>query len=410
VYNNRIGISSNNTAIPNARFGIQIAAASKSNRIGPNNIITNNGIGVQIIGIATDKHTITQNSIFNNTQFGIDLETAIAGVTPNDTGDGDTGSNQELNMPVLTSATISSVTGTACGDSVVSKPCKIEIFIAEKKTTDSGGGNYGQGKVFVGSGITNTNGGFNISISGVTGSQYLTATATDAVGNTSEFSQNIQVSGGGGNSTYASDTFSRTVVDGWGNADLGGSYTLTGTAANFDVNESAGTIQVPAAGNSRSVKLQNVIAQDLDFTFRVKSDKLAAGSNQSVFFITRSVSTNTEYWCQIRIATNNTVYLRAVRLVNGTQTVIGTETAVSGLPYGANTYIRMHGQVVGTNPTTIRLKAWADGQAEPTNWQFTVTDSEPSLQAGGAIGFRTFLASGVTNAPVVFTFDDMLVT
>jgi hypothetical protein len=70
----------------------------------------------------------------------------------------------------------------------------------------------------------------------------------------------------------------------------------------------------------------------------------------------------------------------------------------------------MHGQVVGTNPTTIRLNVWADGQTEPTSWQYTVTDSEPSLQVAGPVGLRAFLASGVTNAPVVFSFDDLLVT
>jgi hypothetical protein len=142
----------------------------------------------------------------------------------------------------------------------------------------------------------------------------------------------------------------------------------------------------------------------------VKTDKLAAGSNQSIFFIARGVSNTTAYWCQIRIAKNNSVHLRAVRVVNGAQTLIGTEATVSGLNQAANSYIRMHGQVVGTNPTTIQLKVWADGQAEPANWQFSVTDSAGSLQTAGAIGFRTFLTSGVTNAPVLFTFDDLLVT
>ena len=140
IYNNRIGISLNNTALPSDGFGIQLATSSKSNTIGPNNIITNNAVGVELTGVATDKHTITRNSIYNNSRLGIDLG-PVTGVTANDSGDSDTGANAELNMPVLDSATTSSVTGTACAESIVPKPCTIEIFIAERRTSDNGGGN-----------------------------------------------------------------------------------------------------------------------------------------------------------------------------------------------------------------------------------------------------------------------------
>jgi CSLREA domain-containing protein len=205
IHDNRIGISLNSSAIPNGNFGIQIARLTKFNDIGPNNIIANNRIGVQVNDTTTDGNTITQNSIYNNSWLGIDLG-PISGVTPNDNGDADSEANQGLNWPVFGSAIVTQVTGTACAESIVPKPCRIEVFIAERKTNDSGVGNYGQGKIFVGSGMTNTNGTFAVGLSGVTVGQYLTATATDAAGNTSEFSRNIIVSGGGGGSTYASDT------------------------------------------------------------------------------------------------------------------------------------------------------------------------------------------------------------
>jgi hypothetical protein len=200
------------------------------------------------------------------------------------------------------------------------------------------------------------------------------------------------------------------VVDGWGSADIGGSYTLIGSAAHFDVIGSAGTMTIPTAGYVRSAILPNAIGQDLDFTFRLKTDKLTAGSNQSAYFIARRVATDTEYWGQIRITPNRTVYLLAVRTINGSQTEIAPAVLVNGLTYTADTYVSVHGQVTGTNPTTIRLKAWADGQPEPSNWQYTATDSTAGLQTAGSVGLRSLLPGGVTNAPVIFTFDDLLVT
>jgi hypothetical protein len=153
-----------------------------------------------------------------------------------------------------------------------------------------------------------------------------------------------------------------------------------------------------------------VSALDVNITFRLKTDKLASGSHYSVYFIARGVSSNTEYVGSIRLTASRTVHLRAVRFVNGISTSLGTEVMVSGLTHTANSYIIIRGQVVGTNPTTIRLKAWAEGQPEPANWQYTVTDSTANLQTAGAVGLRAYLSSTVSNAPVIFTFDDFLVT
>ena len=325
-------------------------------------------------------------------------------------------------------ATTSQVTGTACTQSIVSKPCRIEVFIAERQTGDNGNGNYGQGRTFVGSATTSSNGSFTVAISGVTIDQYLTATATDASGNTSEFALNIRVSGGTnptptptptsqpptptppGSTIYASDSFTRNVIDSWGSANVGGSYSLIGTAADFDVNGSAGTMNIPQPDRDRVAILGNASAQDLSASFRVQTNKVATGSNEYAYFIARRVSSNSEYRVRIRFSTSQTVHLRVERLNNGVKTELGTEVTVSGLTHTANTFIWVRTEVIGTNPTTIRIKAWAAGEAEPTNWQYTTTDSTAILQTAGSFGLRAYLSASVTNALVVFTFDDLLVT
>jgi hypothetical protein len=180
IEHNRIGIGLNDAALGNNGSGIRIVATTS--RIGPGNMIAyNSNGGIVIEGDANDGNTITQNSIFANTGLGIDLA-PVAQVNANDGGDGDSGPNQQLNFPVITNAQPNQASGTACAG------CRVEIFIA----TGQGGAN-GQGRTFAGAGNANGSGNFTIALAGVSGGNFITATATDAAGNTSEFSSNVQV-------------------------------------------------------------------------------------------------------------------------------------------------------------------------------------------------------------------------
>jgi hypothetical protein len=240
----------------------------------------------------------------------------------------------------------------------------------------------------------------------------LTATATDANGDTSEFGANRVVTSGSPvptPTTYAQDSFSRQVTDGWGSANIGGPYTLAGTAANFDVNGSSGTV-ASAANATRSAYLSNVLARDIDISVRVRADKSATSGAQIIYLVARRGTGGTEYLGRLRFASDSSVRLQAARTVAGTTTLLGNEKVVAGLTQTANATFRLRLQVVGTNPTTLRLKVWADGQAEPATWAYSITDSTAELQAGGAVGVRTYLSSTAINVPVLFTFDDLLVT
>ncbi len=176
VRNNRIGIGISGNAIGNALFGIKVLAPQS--QIGPGNIIAYNPVGIQIEGDANDGNRITQNSIFGNVGLGIDLA-PVAQTNLNDQDDLDTGPNEQLNFPVLEKTWPSPVTGKACAN------CTVEIYIA-----DGGANAYGEGRTLVGTGVAAGDGTFSVPVSGVTEREYLTATATDAAGNTSEFSLN----------------------------------------------------------------------------------------------------------------------------------------------------------------------------------------------------------------------------
>ena len=148
---------------------------------------TINGSGVEI-GPGTG-NTILGNSIFANLGLGIDL--VGDGVTPNDAGDPDAGPNNLQNFPVLTSV-LSDTGSTAIEgvlDSTPNTTFSLEFF-ANSIVDPSG---YGEGRLFLTSTTVTTDASGHASIevtvpSSMPGGQFVTATATDPDGNTSEFS------------------------------------------------------------------------------------------------------------------------------------------------------------------------------------------------------------------------------
>lgn len=185
-----------NTIEANTQNGIEIDITSNTNTIGGNlsgsgNIIDANG-GAGVLVESGTANPILANSIFANSGLGIEL--APIGVTPNDTGDGDTGPNNLQNFPVLTEALTGSSTvikGTL--NSTINGTFTIEFY--SNGACDPSGN--GQGQTFLGSttATTNATGNANFSFTSptvVSAGQFITSTATIA-GNTSEFSQCLVV-------------------------------------------------------------------------------------------------------------------------------------------------------------------------------------------------------------------------
>jgi uncharacterized repeat protein (TIGR01451 family)/CSLREA domain-containing protein len=199
VVGNKIGTNAaGNAALPNS-YGIIItdglSGGSTSNTIGtlaePNIIAFNTKAGVALTAPSSNAsrlNTLQYNSIYSNGTLGIDL--GDDGITPNDPGDGDIGLFNDLqNYPVLTSAQRGPGTLTIVG-TLNSKPLgvyKVQFFLSP--ACDPSGA--GEGQTFLGEGsvVTDASGiaSFNLSFVDVPGS-VVTATATDPLGNTSEFS------------------------------------------------------------------------------------------------------------------------------------------------------------------------------------------------------------------------------
>ncbi|MFN0109640.1 MAG: FG-GAP-like repeat-containing protein [Blastocatellia bacterium] len=152
--------------------------------VGEGNTIAFNGRGV-VVATGTGNR-LSRNSIFSNTGLGIDLGGGSS-VNPNDTGDADTGANNMQNFPVLAFALPNQIQGTL--NSTPNTTFTIQFF---SNTACDPSGN-GEGQIFKGETTVTTNGSGNANINFtppflLTVGEFITTTATDPNGNTSEFS------------------------------------------------------------------------------------------------------------------------------------------------------------------------------------------------------------------------------
>lgn len=207
IQGNRIGTDITGTiALGNPSCGIELFWQNTSTtggtiggtNAGEGNIIAfsgNNGIGMWSPNTGW---SILGNSIHDNGLLGISLAgCGGATPTPNDPGDTDTGANNLQNYPVITGVTVGGGNVTLSGtlNSTSNTTYRLEFF--SNPSPDPRG--FGQGQVLLG--FTNVttdasgNASFIVTLPNVGGFGNFSATATDAGGNTSEFSASASASG-----------------------------------------------------------------------------------------------------------------------------------------------------------------------------------------------------------------------
>ncbi len=148
----------------NGYDGVRIENYAEDNTVGPNNLIAYNDLrGVSVGGpTTTTGNTITQDSIHSNVGLGIDLWS---------------GGNDEIPAPTVSSvdACFGTVSGTAgAGDTV-------EVFTGPDE----------EGKTYLATDVADGGGDWEVA-GPFSFDTYVTATATDASGNTSEFSSQVE--------------------------------------------------------------------------------------------------------------------------------------------------------------------------------------------------------------------------
>ncbi len=191
VEQNSVGVfgGSGGEAFPNA-LGVIVSDSSGTNLNG-NTIAHSAGTGVSVFGISI-ANRITENLIHTNGGLGINL--GFDGVTANDTFDADTGPNELQNFPVITGVEGGAITGTIHSKALFEYRLEFFSSAACDPSGNGEGARFLGGANGVGTGQTGT-GEFTVSLPSIAAGEYVTATATDPDGSTSEFSSCFLVPG-----------------------------------------------------------------------------------------------------------------------------------------------------------------------------------------------------------------------
>lgn len=265
ILNNLIGTDATGTSpLPNVGNGVGIYSLeglASHNVIMTNVIAHNGGAGVKVIGPGIGNR-LSQNSIFSNAGLGIDR------------------GGQTL-LPRITSALNNqgeSITLRGVYPTAAPAGATIEIFLAEPDPSGRG-----EGRTFLTSAKADAQGVFTATVSGIANGDWITATATDFQGDTSEFSTNVPVD--------MEPPAVTVITPNGGEAIRSGTISCIRWQARDNIGVAGASIHLSTDGGATFAQIGSVIGEAQSFCWKVPGE--LSTSRARVRVVARDAAGNT---------------------------------------------------------------------------------------------------------------------
>lgn len=201
------------------------------------------------------------------------------------------------------------------------------------------------------------------------------------------------------------DTFTRTVVDGWGSTETGSlsplPYTLAGgtNPGNYDVNGGKGRMTCDTAGVDRTAVV-DIGRTDFDLYADFSTDVVSLTVDNTTRAVGRFVDANNHYQGGINWAVDGTILIFMTRILGGVQTVLDISFGFGAYTPGVDWSVRFQGR-----GTDFKLKVWQG--SEPESWTMEASDSVQPTLNGTQVGVLARRDPGSTNPVAILSTDNL---
>jgi len=204
----------------------------------------------------------------------------------------------------------------------------------------------------------------------------------------------------------AQDGYERDVPDGWGTAQFGGEYRSGGSGQALSVSSGHGAVSLIPDGSGSAV-LPSAIARDVSMRVTVRVAAAASTGSTDVSLVLRRIDSRSMYRPAVHVGPGGEVSATIDMLAVGRAERLAGPVAIPELTGAPTSDLRVRADVAGSDPTTVSIRVWRAGEAEPADWQLSVVDWTGNLQGVGAIGVAWRLADAAPETAVTLNIDDL---